>query len=93
MRILVLSLALAAAAISLSACQTLTPEQQRAADEDQCLRYGFKRGTDGFAGCLQRIDLYRRAQYRYDSDRLMMGMAFELDPSYYGRPYWRHYRW
>gem|GEM_PF-597712 len=93
MRILVLSLALAAAAISLSACQTLTPEQQRAADEDQCLRYGFKRGTDGFAGCFQRIDLYRRAQYRYDSDRLMMGMAFELDPSYYGRPYWRQYRW
>ncbi len=93
MRILVLSLALAAAAISLSACQTLSPEQQRAADEDQCLRYGFRRGTDGFASCLQRIDLYRRAQYRYDSDRLMMGMAFELDPSYYGRPYWRQYRW
>ncbi len=92
MRILVLALALAAATISLSACQTMTPEQKRAADEDQCLRYGFKRGTDGFAGCLQRIDLYRRAQYRYDSDRLMMGMAFDLDPSYYGRSYWRHYR-
>ncbi|MBW9115827.1 hypothetical protein JNB88_19515 [Rhizobium cauense] len=93
MRMFVLSLVLAATAVSLSACQTLSPEQQRAADEDQCRRYGFKYGTDGFAGCLQRIDLYRRAQYRYDSDRLMMGMAFELDPSYYGRPYWRHYRW
>jgi hypothetical protein len=90
MRMLVLSLVLAAAAIGLSACQTLTPEQRRAADEAECLRYGFRRGTDGFAGCLQRIDLYRRAQARYDSDMLMMQMSYDLDHPYYGRRYWRH---
>ena len=90
MRMLVLSLVLAAAAIGLSACQTLTPEQRRAADEAECLRYGFRRGTDGFAGCLQRIDLYRRAQARYDSNMLMMQMSYDLDHPYYGRRYWRH---
>ncbi|SEH45308.1 hypothetical protein SAMN05216228_100113 [Rhizobium tibeticum] len=91
MRILALSLAAVAAATCLSACQTLTPEQRRAADETQCLHYGFRRGTDGFAACLQRIDLYRRAQARYDSDMLMMQMAYDLDQPYYGRRYWRHW--
>jgi hypothetical protein len=91
MRILALTLVLAA--VGLSACQTMTPEERRATDERQCMSYGFKRGTDGFATCLQRIDLDRRAQARYNSDMLMTDMAYNLNGPFYGRPYYyRHYR-
>jgi len=60
MRLFTLSLTLAAIAIGLSACQTMTPEERRAADEQRCLEYGFKRGSEGMANCLQRIDLTAR---------------------------------
>jgi len=56
-------------AVLLSACQSMTPEQRRAADEGQCLNYGFRRGTDAFAECLQRIDLDRPAEARASSIR------------------------
>ncbi|HUH49661.1 MAG TPA: hypothetical protein VLZ56_07410 [Mycoplana sp.] len=56
--------ALAAITASLAGCQTITPEEQRAADERQCLDYGFRRGTTAFANCLQRIDLDRSANAR-----------------------------
>ena len=45
-------------------CRTLTPEELRAADEAQCSDYGFRRGTDAYAACLQRIDLSRQADRR-----------------------------
>lgn len=45
-------------------CRTLTPEEVRAADEAQCSDYGFRRGTDAYAACLQRIDLSRQADRR-----------------------------
>ena len=47
-------------AFLLSGC--LTPEQQRAADEERCRSYGFTRRNDAFAECMQRIDLARRAR-------------------------------
>lgn len=93
MRIPTFSLIVAATAIGLSACQTLTPAEQRAADERQCLSYGFRRGSDAFATCLQRIDLNRSAQARYNSDALMLDMSYNLNGPYYGRPYYyRRYR-
>ena len=75
MRIALL-ITLLAAITGLSACQTMTPEERRAADEQRCLSYGFRRGTDGFATCLQRIDLDRRAgKYKFKQipQRLLMG--------------------
>ncbi|MDX3925493.1 MAG: hypothetical protein QHC90_06750 [Shinella sp.] len=57
-------IAVVATALLLTACQTMTPEERRAADEDKCASYGFRRGTDAFATCLQRIDLDRRAESR-----------------------------
>lgn len=48
----------------LAGCQTMTPEQRRAADETKCSTYGFKKNTDAFAECLQRIDLDRAAEMR-----------------------------
>ncbi len=47
-------------------CTTMTPEERRAADESVCRDYGFRQGSEAFAGCLQRIDLDRRAQRRAD---------------------------
>ncbi len=92
MRKLTLFFALATTAIGLATCQTMTPEERRAADERQCMSYGFKRGTDGFAACLQRIDLDRRAQARYNSDMVMMDMSYGIGGPYYGGPYYyRHH--
>ena len=90
MRLSALSLTLAALAIGLSACQTMTPEERRAADERQCLSYGFKRGTTGFATCLQRIYLDRRADAR--AFRIQADENFDdfmWGPRFYGPRYYR----
>jgi len=50
--------------VLIAACQTITPEQQRAIDTQTCSSYGFKRGTTPFADCLMRLDLDRRADRR-----------------------------
>lgn len=65
--------------VTLAGCQTMTPEERRAADERTCLSYGFRRGTDALATCLQRIDLDRREERR--------AMRYGYDPLYPGRPY------
>jgi hypothetical protein len=92
MRIFTISFVLAAAAIGLSSCQTMTSEERRAADERQCLSYGFRRGSDGFATCLQRIDLDRREQSRINSQELMWDMSNDLNrPVYFGPRHYRRY--
>ncbi|MFB9951516.1 hypothetical protein ACFFP0_21930 [Rhizobium puerariae] len=57
-------LLLAALAAPLAACQTMTPEERRAADENTCAGYGFRRGTDAMARCLLDLELDRRAESR-----------------------------
>lgn len=91
MRIPILITALATIVTGLSACQTMTPEERRAADEQRCLGYGFRRGTDGFAACLQRIDLDRRAESRAQSAELMNDMAWDLNGPYVYGNRWRHH--
>ena len=59
---------------ALAACTTLTPEEQRRADEDTCRSYGFTRKNDAFAECLQRVELDRRASRR---------ASFQRDPWLY----------
>lgn len=57
----------------LAGCQTLTPEERRAADERTCAGYGFRARTDAMAQCLLDLDLDRRAQMRSlrdSSDRM-----------------------
>jgi len=90
MRIALL-ITLLAAITGLSACQTMTPEERRAADEQRCLSYGFRRGTDGFATCLQRIDLDRRAESRAQSAEMMQSMAWDLNGPYIHRDRWHHH--
>ncbi|MBX5236693.1 hypothetical protein [Rhizobium sp. NLR22b] len=90
MRIALL-LTLLAATAGLSACQTMTPEERRAADEQKCLSYGFRRGTDAFATCLQRIDLDRRAESRAQSAELMQSMAWDLNGPYIYHDRWRYH--
>ncbi|PLU82912.1 hypothetical protein BMJ22_08940 [Sinorhizobium medicae] len=65
-------LGLAAAGLLLAACQTMSPQERRARDENTCASYGFRRGTDAFATCLQRVDLDRRAE-SYDNDVFLHG--------------------
>ncbi|WP_017963179.1 hypothetical protein [Rhizobium leguminosarum] len=91
MRIPILITALATIVAGLSACQTMTPEERRAADEQRCLGYGFRRGTDSFAACLQRIDLDRRAESRAQSAELMNDMAWDLNGPYVYGNRWRHH--
>lgn len=58
-----------AAALLLTACQSMTPEERRAADENTCASYGFRRGTENFATCLMNIDLDHRAERRSIMER------------------------
>ncbi|MGZ2378973.1 hypothetical protein [Rhizobium brockwellii] len=91
MRIRLLITVMATIVAGLSACQTMTPEERRAADEQRCMSYGFRRGTDGFATCLQRIDLDRRAESRAQSAEMMNNMAWELNGPYIYRDHWRRH--
>lgn len=66
----------------MAGCATITPEERRAADEKTCMSYGFRKGTDALATCLQRIELDRHAETR----ALRYGAIDSWD-----RPYFRHY--
>ena len=50
--------------LALTGCISVSPEAIRQRDEARCADYGFRRGTDAFAACLQRIDLSREADRR-----------------------------
>jgi len=75
--------------IFVAGCTTMTAEERRAADEAQCRSYGFVKRNDAFAGCLQRLDLNRRADMRYRSrfdawDRPVI--VYRSGPYWFGRP-------
>ncbi len=81
-------LAFIALALALSACQSLTPEQQRVADEATCRGYGFKQGSTPFANCLMNQDLDRRADarsFRDSNDDFFWGPPLIIDGPYYHR--------
>lgn len=77
-----------ALALALSACQTITPEEQRARDVQTCSGYGFKRSSDNFANCLMRLDLDRRADARSfrdsNDDFFWGGPTVIVGGGYYG---------
>ncbi|WJH39235.1 hypothetical protein N7E02_20525 [Aliirhizobium terrae] len=64
--------------VLLASCQTMTPEERRAADQQTCASYGFKARTDGMARCLLDLELDRRARLRSLS-------AYD-DPFYWNGP-------
>ena len=66
----------------LAGCTTMTPEERRAADEETCRDYGFRRGSEAFAECLQRIELDRRAQSRAN----MIALEASRPPVFVHRP-------
>lgn len=51
MRVLVAVVGVALCA-SLAGCETVTPQQQHASDQDTCASYGYQPGTDKFADCM-----------------------------------------
>jgi hypothetical protein len=73
--------------LALGACETTSPAQQRAADEARCKSYGFRRGSDAFAKCLQDIDLDRSADRRSRRDDVLLYGG----PRLYGGPYWSYW--
>ncbi|WP_442754311.1 hypothetical protein ACNHKD_15140 [Methylocystis sp. JAN1] len=80
-------LAALAMAVTLGACETTSPAQQRAADATRCKSYGFRSGTDGFSKCLLDIDLDRSADRRAAREELLIYSG----PRFYGAPYWRYW--
>lgn len=68
------------ALLALFAGACASTAEQRLADEARCRDYGFRRGTDAFAKCLQDIDLDRSATRRAD-------LARPWGPSWYGGRY------
>lgn len=57
----------------LAGCQTMTPEERRAADGQTCRSYGFRPQTDAFANCLLQLELDRRAARRAAFDEPFYG--------------------
>jgi hypothetical protein len=48
--------------VGVTGCQTITPEQQHAADQSTCAGYGYQPGTTLFANCMMTIDMRRQDQ-------------------------------
>lgn len=67
----------------LTGCQTMTPEERRAADEQTCREYGFRKKNDAFAECMQRIELDRRASRRANAAAFS---DFQRESLLYQRP-------
>jgi hypothetical protein len=67
----------------LAGCQTMTPEERRAADEQTCRDFGFAKRNDAFAECMQRLELDRRAQRRANQAEFA---EFQRDAWRYRRP-------
>ncbi|GJE26444.1 hypothetical protein [Methylobacterium organophilum] len=49
----------AACTLSVTAC--VSPKEQRAMDQNQCLGFGFEPGTDAFAQCMMGVTQHREA--------------------------------
>jgi hypothetical protein len=75
--------------VLLASCQTVTPEERRAADEHTCAGYGFRAKTDGMARCLLDLELDRRARVRsyqaYDDPFYWRGPVFVERRGFYHR--------
>jgi hypothetical protein len=56
--------AIAAGALMLAGCTTMTPVERRVANERICADYGFRKGSESFANCLLKLDLAHRADIR-----------------------------
>lgn len=52
------------ATLAATGCTTISPQEQRQRDEEQCRSHGFHQKNDAFAECRQRLDLDRRAGRR-----------------------------
>lgn len=67
----------------LAGCHTMTPEERRAADEQACHDFGFRKKNDAFAECMQRLELDRRANRRAND---IAFAEFRRDSLLYRRP-------
>lgn len=56
--------------VLIAGCQTMSPEERRAADREACRSYGFKRNNDALAECMMRLDLDRRQARRANAAHL-----------------------
>lgn len=61
---MIVAVALLAGCSTTPALQGPTPEMIAAADNERCIGYGFKPGTDAYADCRLRIEEARQANYR-----------------------------
>lgn len=58
-------------------CATVSPEQQRTADQARCAGYGYQPGTDAFANCMMKVDTRRqdRADAKAQDDADMKALS------------------
>ena len=54
--------------LTLGGC--ISPEEQRAMDQDKCSSYGFRPGTDNFAKCMMSQDRQRAEDEQRSLDRM-----------------------
>jgi hypothetical protein len=67
------TIALACVALLLAGC--VSPEKQRAMDEQTCAGYGFSQGTDAFANCMMTTAQKRQEQQAADRRQQQMNDA------------------
>lgn len=65
-----------------ASCVSTTDAERRAADETRCSTYGFRPATDAMAQCLQKTDLDRAAERRFQIET-----AFGGTPWFYRSPW------
>ncbi|MBE1162580.1 hypothetical protein [Dyella acidiphila] len=60
-------------------CETVSPQQQHAADQAKCAGYGYQPGTDQFAHCMMKVDTRRedRAVAQVQGDANMKALSIQ----------------
>lgn len=61
-------LLIALASLAIAGC--VSAEDQRAMDQDKCSSFGFRPGTDNFAGCMMSQSAQREADEQRSLDRI-----------------------
>jgi hypothetical protein len=62
---------------SLTGCQSISPQEQHAADQETCSGYGYKPDSRAFADCMMSVDVRRQneASDQRDNDAMMKNLS------------------
>lgn len=63
---------------ALTGCQSVSPQEQHAADEATCSGYGYQPASRAFADCMMNVDIRRQDEASVERDNDVMIKALSI---------------